>query len=323
MHLRQIAFRLIGLGILVIILLQLDLKATAATLARVQWGYLLLATAANPIQFGLKSWRWRELLRLQRVAYPMRDTFLAFMAGFFLGLVTPGRVGEMSRSLYLKQDRGLAVSAGLANVLVDRLFDLYTILVLGTLGLILSQLLPDWALALLAAGTLGALVMPLVLLSDRLAAWGLMIVRHSPFVRNYGSSLTSATARFQEGLRPLLTPSLGGPLLLTLMAYTVFFVQAWLLAQALMLDIGIAYLAMCLSIAGVITLLPISFLGLGTRDAILIVLFAQLGLAAEQAVAFSTLFFLTFYVGGGLIGGLAWQIKPLAEQPVAIEGEDV
>jgi hypothetical protein len=46
-------------------------------------------------------------------------------------------------------------------------------------------------------------------------------------------------------------------------------------------------------------------------------------LAAEQAIAFSTLFFLTFYVGGGLIGGLAWQVKPLAEQPIVARGESV
>jgi uncharacterized protein (TIRG00374 family) len=313
---------LIGLGILAIIILQLDLKATIATLAQVRWGYLLLAIAADPIQFGLKAWRWRELLKLQHIDYSLRDTFLAFMAGLFLGLVTPGRVGEMSKALYLKQDRDLPVSAGLANVLMDRLFDLYTILVLGTLGLVLFQLLPGWVLALLAIATMGALAMPLALLSDRLAEWGLMIARQLPVARRYDARLTQATGRFQEGLRPLLTPGLVVPLLLTVAAYIVFFGQAWLLAQSLILDIGILYLAMCLSIAGVITLLPISFSGLGTRDAILIVLFAQRGLAAEQAVALSTLFFLTFYVGGGLIGGLAWQIQPLAEQPFATRRED-
>jgi hypothetical protein len=102
---------------------------------------------------------------------------------------------------------------------------------------------------------------------------------------------------------------------LTLLAYAIFFGQARLLAVALDLEVGIVYLAVCLSVAGVITLLPISFSGLGTRDAILIALFAPLGLAAEQAVAFSTLFFLTFYVGGGIIGAVAWQLKPLAERP--------
>lgn len=80
---------------------------------------------------------------------------------------------------------------------------------------------------------------------------------------------------------------------------------------ALDLEILIFCLAVCLIITGVITLLPILFSGLGTRDAVLIALFVPLGLSAEQAVTYSTLFFLTFYIGGGIIRAVAWQLKPL------------
>jgi uncharacterized protein (TIRG00374 family) len=186
--------------------------------------------------------------------------------------------------------------------------------------LVWFRLLPGWALALIAAGTVGALLMPVALLSKRLAGWGLRALGQLPIMRRYQDRASKATGRFQKGLRPLLRPGLVVPLLLTALAYTVFFAQAWLLGQALVLDIDIAYLAMCLSVAGAITLLPISFSGLGTRDAILIVLFAPLGLLAEQAVAFSTLFFLTFYVGGGIMGAIAWQVKPLAERPKTLQG---
>jgi uncharacterized protein (TIRG00374 family) len=315
LRLRTIAFRLIGLGILALILLKLDLEATVATLAGVRWGYLLLAVAINPLLFGIKSWRWRELLRMQGIGYRWLDAFLAFVAGLFLGLVTPGRVGEMGKAFYLKQDLGVAVSEGLANVLMDRLFDLYTILVLGAAGLLWFRLLPGWALTLIVVGVIGALLMPVALLSQRLAAWGLRLVHQLAFLQRFEARLRQATGRFQKGLRPLLAPGLVVPLVLTLIAYALFFGQARLLAVALDLEVGIVYLAVCLSVAGVITLLPISFSGLGTRDAILIALFAPLGLAAEQAVAFSTLFFLTFYVGGGIIGAVAWQLKPLAERP--------
>jgi hypothetical protein len=318
LRLRQIAFRLIGLVILAVILLRLDLEATVATLAEVRWGYLLLALAADPFLFGLKSWRWRELLQMQDIPYPVLDAFLVFVAGLFLGLVTPGRVGEMSQALYLKQDRGVLVSEGLANVLVDRLFDLYTILILGVAGLIWFRLLPEWILGLLVAGTIAMVLMPLALLSERLAAWGLRLARQLPPLRRYETRLSEATDHFQRGLRPLMTARLAVPLGLTLVAYALFFGQAYLLALALDLQIGIAYLAVCVSVAGVITLLPISFSGLGTRDAVLIALFAPLGISAEQAVAFSTLFFLTFYVGGGIIGFVAWQLKPLGKKPASV-----
>jgi uncharacterized membrane protein YbhN (UPF0104 family) len=137
-----------------------------------------------------------------------------------------------------------------------------------------------------------------------------------PYVHRHTTQLAEATARFQQGLRPLISPGLLSPLALTLAAYALFFGQGRLLAKALEIPVGIAYLSICLSVVGVITLLPISFSGLGTREAVLITLFAPLGLAAEQAVAYSLLFFLTFYVGGGIVGALGWQMKPLKERPV-------
>jgi uncharacterized protein (TIRG00374 family) len=255
------------------------------------------------------------LLRMQGIQYRWLDAFLAFASGLFMGSVTPGRVGEMGKALYLKQDQNVPVSEGLANVLMDRLFDLYAILLLGCAGLVWFRLLPDWALALAVVGTGLALLMPLALLSERLASFGLGLIRHLPVLKRSAGRLESAVQRFQQGLRPLIRPGLVRPLILTLVAYAFFFGQAWLLALALDLDVGPAYLAVCLSIAGLITLLPISFSGLGTRDAVLIALFAPLGLVAEQAVAYSTLFFLTFYVWGGVIGAVAWQIKPLEGGP--------
>jgi uncharacterized protein (TIRG00374 family) len=172
-------------------------------------------------------------------------------------------------------------------------------------------LLPDWALALIALGTAVAFLAPILLQSERLASFALRLTGQLPLIRRYATRMEGAIEGFQVGLRPLLGPSLLVPLVLTLFAYAFFFGQAYLLALALELDVGLVYLAVALSIAGVITLLPISFSGLGTRDAVLIALFAPLGLAAEQAVAYSTLFFLTFYVWGGILGAVAWQLKPL------------
>jgi uncharacterized protein (TIRG00374 family) len=314
LRLRQVTIRLIGLGILALILSRLDLAATAATLARVRWEYLLLALAIVPALFGLKSRRWQRLLKLQEIDYPGSDAFLAFMAGLFLGLLTPGRVGEMGRALYLKQDLDVPLSEGLVNVLMDRLFDLYAILVCGAAGLVWFRLLPSWALALIVTGLVGLLLMPPALLSERLAAWSLSLVRSMPWLRTHADRLAEEAGCFQDGLRSLLTPKLGIPLILTVLAQCLFFGQAWLLALALDLEVGIIYLAVSVSLAGVLTLLPISFSGLGTRDAVLIAMFAPLGLLAEPAVAYSTLYFLTFYVGSGLIGALAWQMKPLANR---------
>ena len=60
-----------------------------------------------------------------------------------------------------------------------------------------------------------------------------------------------------------------------------------------------------------VTLLPISISGLGTREAAIVAYLGTIGVPAEAALGFSLLVFVTFYVGGGLMGAAAWWVKPV------------
>ena len=66
-----------------------------------------------------------------------------------------------------------------------------------------------------------------------------------------------------------------------------------------------------MAISNLISFIPISISGLGTRDATLIYLFSLIGLKPELAVSYSFLVFIVFFVCGGLMGAVAWWIKPL------------
>ena len=66
-----------------------------------------------------------------------------------------------------------------------------------------------------------------------------------------------------------------------------------------------------IAISRLIGLIPISISGLGTRDATLIYLFSLIGLKPELAVGYSFLIFVTFFIFNGIIGSVAWWIKPL------------
>jgi len=66
-----------------------------------------------------------------------------------------------------------------------------------------------------------------------------------------------------------------------------------------------------MALSNLISFIPISISGLGTRDAILIYLFSLIGLKPELAVSYAFLIFITFFVSGGLMGFVAWWIHPL------------
>src|SRR3989338_8422701 len=55
-----------------------------------------------PIVF-LKTFRWRELMKAQGVYCPFWESFWAYFSGIYIGFLTPGGLGEVSRVAYLKK----------------------------------------------------------------------------------------------------------------------------------------------------------------------------------------------------------------------------
>jgi uncharacterized protein (TIRG00374 family) len=98
---------------------------------------------------------------------------------------------------------------------------------------------------------------------------------------------------------------------ITILSYNIFFFQNYLLAHAIHLEISFFSIAPIISITMLIGYIPISIGGLGTREAILILLFQQIGHSAEEALGFAVLFNLVYIGFGGLMGFGVWWLFPL------------
>ncbi len=99
--------------------------------------------------------------------------------------------------------------------------------------------------------------------------------------------------------------------LFTFVSYAVFFSQCYILANALGLAIDYVTITLFMAMSNLISFIPVSVSGLGTRDAILIYLFSLVGFEPELAVSYAFLVFVIFFVFGGIFGAIAWWIKPL------------
>ena len=60
-----------------------------------------------------------------------------------------------------------------------------------------------------------------------------------------------------------------------------------------------------------VALLPISVAGLGTREAAIVAYLGAAGVSSETGLGLSLLVFLTFHVASGLMGAVAWWIRPI------------
>jgi hypothetical protein len=91
---------------------------------------LVLATIAV---YSVRAWRWGDLLLpLGRVGFA--DLFSATMVGFASGLLVP-RAQEIVRPWLISRRHPIPTSAGFATIILERLVDLITVLVLFALYL--------------------------------------------------------------------------------------------------------------------------------------------------------------------------------------------
>jgi uncharacterized protein (TIRG00374 family) len=303
--------RLIGIALLLVLIWRLDFSGTLALLKKVSLPILGLVVLLNIPQIFIKAFRWRELLHVQKIYYGLWPATLSYFGSIFIGLLTPGRLGELIKAIHVSQDcEGVSKSRALSSVLVDRLFDLYALLLVGGAALLSRGRTLSNFLALAESALV--LVLPLViLLNDPLFQW---FKKLGSKMGKWGKKLFAPESWLMElrhALRELPIGSAFIAAFLTTLAYAVFFEQCFLLAQALNLNATFLHITYAVSLGSLVTLIPISISGLGTREATIVAYLGSVGIPSELSLGFSLLIFVAFYIAGGLMGAVAWMIKPV------------
>jgi len=233
------------------------------------------------------------------------------MSSLYVGFITPGRIGEFVKALYLKSDKGISISKGFSSVLVDRLFDLYLLIILGFIGIwkfgILGKL-SDLFIIL----SIFIVLIPLIILNKQLMEKVIKLLYNLAVVKKIKGKIEENFEDFYNWLQKLISPRLLVSGLLTCLGYFMFFIQSYLIVMAMDLSINFITITLFMAISNLVSFIPISISGLGTRDATLIYLFSLIGLKAELAVIYAFLVFITFFVSGGFLGAVAWWFRPLS-----------
>lgn len=302
--------RLIGIIILCFIVSKIDLLKLLSIFADFNIFLFVIAVSLNIPLIFLKSVRWNMLLREQSIQYNLKDSLLVYMSGIYTGNVTPGRLGDFIKAFYLKSDKNISLARSISSVLVDRLFDMYLLMILGIIG--------TWHLGIfeiLSAVSVGLLAIiflsPFILLKKKWIRNILGLFYNVVVIKKFKGDIHEKFEDFYSGINQLLTPKLFLTICLTCFSYTIFFSQCYLIIIAMDIHIDFVTISLITAISNLIAFLPVSVAGLGTRDAILIYLFSLIGLDPEQAVSYAFLVFIVFFVSNGLMGAVAWWIKPL------------
>lgn len=87
--------------------------------------FLLLIPGAA-VHFFTRALRWRCLLAPEKKSIRFRNLVAANIVGFTVSSVFPGRIGELVKPLYLARKEGLRTGFLMGTVVVERMFDTFT-----------------------------------------------------------------------------------------------------------------------------------------------------------------------------------------------------
>lgn len=310
MKIKSIILKLAGIILFIIILSKIDLKSFFGLLKDINLCYFIgAALLLFPILF-IKAYRWNYLKKTQNINYKLSDSILMYGSGIYVGLLTPGRIGDFIKVIYLKND-GNSVGKSFVSVFVDRIADLLFLIIFGYIGMFFFIHLFRKQVYVLSFLFIAVLLIIIFAVTNKKLAKSMLRNIFGFFIpEKYKEKIKINFNDFYNDLKILNRKRIFKVSLITVLVWIIYFIQIVLLANALNISISFIYLSVCACIAGLITLIPISISGIGTRDITLIVLFSFLGISRESAVAVSMLI-LSISVLMALIGLACWLKKPV------------
>ncbi len=155
---RRLALGLI-FGFLVMLGLTLagDIRHVSGRVLTFRWVLYPVVILLTLFNYLLRFFKWHYYLKQIGVQdLPHKESARLFVAGFPLA-VTPGKVGEALKGVWLKNATGVPIAKGISVVLAERISDGLAVLLLSTLGVIAyPRYWPGFAVVL--AGLLGIIV---------------------------------------------------------------------------------------------------------------------------------------------------------------------
>jgi uncharacterized protein (TIRG00374 family) len=287
--------RLTGIIIFIVILTRVDLNALWQQLRTADPLLFALGAAFQVLLLILKAYRWYLLNPDARQQGNIRQSFGEFFESYAIGVVTPGRMGEVMKAGYARQRSGV-VGAGL-RVIAERGLDLGFFLLVAGASVAFASLVGInvfWGWLVIIAGTASIMVAVGILLSRKMLG-----VINSALVklRIVAEPLGFIRQRKVDNLLIFL---------LSLASNLSAFLSAFFLGLAVAMNASFLYLSGGVAIAGLINLLPVTVMGLGTRELTFLYVFNEF--VRPQVLAFSGLIFLVAQVGGGIISLIAGEL---------------
>jgi len=309
---------------------ELAFKNVFAHLAELPVAYIIAALALYNCGQLMNAYRWSRLSTLGGKPATFADTWPVFYSGMFFNICLPTSIGgDVMRVVGLSRKTG-SKSAALASVFMDRNIGLGGLLLVGFISSLLvvtsveasfrgvTHVLPLWPLFLfLIVGYAG---LNTALFSDRFCNFVTYVIKalRLKFISERIEKMHNSLQAFRKPL-----PRFGEAFLISFVYQCIETSVVAVLAVGMGIHTSVFVYSAMVPFQAVAALLPITFSGVGVRDAIFVaVLKGQLGDSdSVKTVAFALAFaYFGVVVMSSLFGGVVYLLGGVT-RPSAAETE--
>ncbi len=295
-----------------------------------QYWWLLPGVAVYFIAVWVRAWRWHYLLRPVK-PISTKTMFPIVAIGYMGNNIYPARAGEVLRAVILKRRENVPVSASLATIIVERVFD--GVVMLAFVFLNLPKLAGMTSssgfvgniqnLALWGAGAfLGALAVFLAAAmfparAEKIVVW--IVERVVP--SKYHDKVSEITTRFLGGLESLRSPQEALMIFFTsVVIWLLETVKYWFVMHAFPFEVSFFTLMLMNGIVNLATTIPSAPGYVGTFDAPGIAVLTANGVAKGLAAGYTLVLHVALWVPITALGafymareGIRWDAGEVVE----------
>lgn len=327
---------------LYVVLRKIDFPQLWRVLIEANYLWLIPGVAVYFVALWVRSWRWHYLLRPMK-SIRTNTLFPIVTMGYAGNNIFPARAGEVIRAVVLKRDEDVAISASLATIIIERMFDGIVMLAFIFVNLAgLSQIAKvsihilgvDLGIREIAifgsAAFFGALIVFLLAAmfpapTDRLVTW---MVGHLVPAR-FREQTLGVIRRFLEGLKALSSPiDVVMVFFTSVLIWLLETVKYWFVMHAFSFSVSFFALMLMNGVVNLATTIPSAPGYLGTFDLPGIAVLQAYNIPREIAASYTFVLHFALWFPVTALGlyymvreGISWsEAAHIKDKPVKAEG---
>jgi uncharacterized protein (TIRG00374 family) len=277
--------------------------------------WILPGIAVYFVGLWIRAWRWHYLLRPVK-SVKTRSMFQITCIGYMGNNIYPARAGEVLRAIILKRREGVPISASLATIIIERIFD--AVVMLGFVFVNLPELAKLASsdsgfvgniqeFALIGTGLfVGALVVFLLAamfpkVTLRIGQW--FIDRLMP--KRLREQTSGIMHKFLDGMASLRSPiNILMVFFTTVLIWLLETAKYWLVMHAFTFRVNYFALMLLNGVANLATTIPAAPGYIGTWEAVTKAVLTAYGVSNAEALGYAVVLHMALWLPVTLVG--AW-----------------